>query len=144
MAYVHNIGVGCYKRGDKRKFNKFGVDESVWLENEPKLNKVNYKTNLYLLSDCDHEDVFKIGISSNPYLRCKTINSNCRYLHRFKVKDEIMTLNSELAYTLEQSLLKVFSGYRLYTKNQFCGSTEVIKIDLKIITKAFANIRKLI
>ena len=120
-----------WKNGKSSNIDSTGVDRSVWLENEKQAYKIsNYNVNLYLLGDLQNKDIFKIGIASNIYNRCKQINKDCKYLrlnHNFKIIDCLFIGERDIAERFEKVILEKYNKNKIYKRSLFSGATEVVR-----------------
>ena len=120
-----------WKNGKSSNIDSTGIDRSVWLENEKQPYKIsNYNVNLYLLGDLQNKDIFKIGIASNIYNRCKQINKDCKYLrlnHNFKIIDYLFIGERDISERFEKVILEKYNENKIYKRSLFSGATEIIR-----------------
>ena len=120
-----------WKNGKISNIDSSGIDRSVWLENEKQPYKItDYNVNIYLLEDLQNKDIFKIGIASNIYIRCKQINKDCKYLrldHNFKIIDHLFIGERCIAEIFEKVILEKYTKNKIYKRSLFSGATEIIR-----------------
>lgn len=84
---------------------------------------------IYIMRDLNNPNIAKIGVSFNPWRRCKEVTIASNGIHEFEVfHQEDMSFEVQKAGDIENIILSAYHEDKVYESSVFNGSTEILKV----------------